>query len=83
MSVFITKNTMVAKLANTHAAAMGKAVEDINLCINRAKAWPIRFPASLLTDIADVRAELLRRLEQEAGYRVSFEEDGVVVVLGK
>jgi hypothetical protein len=72
MSVFVTRDQTVARIASRHTSEIVKAVEDINKVIKEAPDLPVKVPAGLLTSIDSVRAELIRKLRQEAHWVVHF-----------
>lgn len=75
---FITANETNRRLVEEHAKVRDEAVNAINKIIRDAQALPVAVPKKLFTDVDCVRAELLRKLRDEAGWRVSSDQDGAV-----
>lgn len=63
------------RFADAHKELRRSAVCEINKLIRKAERFPIEVPRALLTDVPEVRAELLRKLREESGWRVTVGPD--------
>lgn len=76
MSVFVTKNTTLMRISSKHMVDMRLAIDQINKVIQEAEEFPIKFPSTLLGTIHVLRHELIRKLKDEAGWTIYFENKG-------
>lgn len=72
---FVSAADTNRRFAECHKELRRTAVIEINRIIRAATAFPIVIPRKLLTDVPEVRAELLRKLHDESGWLISGTTD--------